>query len=45
MVGNPFEENLLYGVAALIITGTLIVFVWPWWRSRDRGGRGGRGGE
>lgn len=41
MVGNPFEENLLYGVAAFIIVGTLIVLVWQWWRSRRDRPRGG----
>jgi len=37
---NPFEQNLLFGVTALVITGTLIVFVWQavrYFRDRGRG--------
>lgn len=33
---NDFEQNLLFGATALVLAGTLIVFVWQWYRGRGR---------
>ncbi len=33
---TELEQNLLYGVTAVILAGTLIVFVWQWMRGRGR---------
>lgn len=33
---NEFERNLLFAVTFLAVAGTLTVFVWQWWRNRDR---------
>lgn len=33
---SEFEQNLLLGVAAITLAGTLVVFVWQWLRHRGR---------
>lgn len=33
---TEFEQNLLFGATAIVLVGTLIVFVWQWMRSRGR---------
>jgi hypothetical protein len=33
---SEFEQNLLLGVAAITLAGTLVVFVWQWMRNRGR---------
>lgn len=33
---SDLEQNLLFATAAIVIGGTLVVFVWQWWRSRGR---------
>ena len=33
---SGFEQNLLFGATAVVLVGTLIVFVWQWLRGRDR---------
>jgi hypothetical protein len=30
------EQALLYGVAVIVLTGTLVVFGVAWWRNRGR---------
>lgn len=35
MIG-AFEQNILFGLAVIVLVGTLVVFVWQWWRNRDR---------
>lgn len=32
-----FEQSLLFGATAIVLVGTLIVFVWQWMRGRGRG--------
>jgi len=34
---NELEQNLLFATSAIVISGTLVVLVWQWWRSRGRG--------
>jgi hypothetical protein len=36
---NPVEQTLLLVTSAIILAGTLVVFVWRWFRDRDRGDR------
>lgn len=31
---TEFEQNLLFGVSAIVLAGTLIVFLWQWLRGR-----------
>jgi hypothetical protein len=31
-----FEQTLLFGATAIVLVGTLIVFVWQFFRNRDR---------
>lgn len=33
---NEFEQTLLFGATAIVLVGTLIVFVWQWMRGRGR---------
>ena len=35
---TELEQNLLFAGTAIVLAGTLIVFVWQWWRGRGRGG-------
>lgn len=32
---TELEQNLLYGLSAIVLLGTLTVFIWQWWRNRD----------
>jgi len=33
---TELEQNLLFAVSGVILLGTLVVFLWQWWRSRGR---------
>jgi hypothetical protein len=33
---TEFEQNLLFAGTAIVLGGTLIVFVWQWLRGRGR---------
>ena len=33
---NEFEQNLLFATAAIILAGTLAVFIWQYVRGRGR---------
>lgn len=33
---TEFDQSLLFGATALVLAGTLIVFVWQWMRGRGR---------
>jgi hypothetical protein len=33
---TEFEQNVLLGISAIVLAGTLIVFVWQWLRGRGR---------
>ena len=33
---NEFEQNLLFAVTAIVLVGTLIVFVWQYIRNNRR---------
>lgn len=34
---SSLEQTLLFGTTAIILVGTLIVFVWQYFRNRGRG--------
>lgn len=34
---NQLEQTLLFGATAIVLAGTLVVFVWQYLRGRDRG--------
>jgi hypothetical protein len=34
---NALEQNLLFGATAIVLAGTLAVFIWQYMRGRDRG--------
>jgi len=34
---NELEQNLLFGATAIVLAGTLAVFVWQYLRRRGRG--------
>jgi hypothetical protein len=31
---TDLDQNLLFATAAIVLGGTLVVFVWQWWRGR-----------
>ncbi len=33
---NELEQTLLFGATAIVLAGTLVVFVWQYVRGRDR---------
>jgi hypothetical protein len=33
---NEFEQTLLFAATAIVLVGTLIVFVWQYFRGRSR---------
>lgn len=33
---SEFEQTLLFAMTGIVLTGTLIVFVWQYLRSRDK---------
>jgi hypothetical protein len=33
---NEFEQNLLFASTAIVLLGTLIVFMWQYFRGRGR---------
>lgn len=33
---SSFEQTLLFATTIVILSGTLVVFVWQWWRHRGR---------
>ncbi|TQJ30220.1 hypothetical protein FBY39_0666 [Microbacterium sp. SLBN-146] len=33
---SPFEQTLLFATTIVILSGTLVVFAWQWWRNRGR---------
>lgn len=33
---TEFEQNVLLTISAVVVGGTLVVFVWQWLRSRGR---------
>lgn len=32
---SEFEQTLLFATTGIVLLGTLIAFVWQWWRGRD----------
>lgn len=36
---TALEQNVLLGTTFVILAGTLVVFVWQWWRGRKPPGR------
>lgn len=33
---TELEQNLIFATSAIILLGTLTMFIWQWWRGRDR---------